>query len=381
MAVPYAIRTVTPNETEPAWPKVYDLFATNFDDGYIQQMGFRYTDIDVDHIDDILRIGETVNAGPFSDCIDNWREASLAVRNRSNSVACILASTTCELFLRNVLTFLLWEEGRDPREASRILCGDARYSQSITKLISREFPPRLGGSWQLKGDGLIAHVHQNVFQLRNRVVHGGYTPNNQESEKAVDAYKELNDWIIQRLNTRKDRYKLAALMLSVNPQYELDKQRIQQLDDLMLDQTIPITIRDNFICYKREVERYMQNRDLRNGGAFSGELENTDVAILAFPNGKVQWWLRDRENGVACLAKRPQLNPFQINTVKDVRRYVKKEGVLHTGAMPMLIRGVHAVPLEDPPVWYPDYQVWPLCRADRFPACPIPVQPTQPDLR
>ena len=375
MALPYAIRTVKLNETEPVWPTVVDFFRINLADSYIEQMSFSSADINPDLIDDIIDTGEIINAGPFSDFMDNWRETRLAVRNHSYSIACILASTSCELFLRKVLLLLLWEEGRCPKQAARLLCGNAPYSRSIGDLISREFHDRLGGSWNLRGEGTIPQMYQSVFILRNRVVHGGYVPITSEVEQAVNAFEELYAFIIQRFESKIDQYTVTASMMIPNSKIK-NSDLSARLEDLMLEQITPDSPLDNFMSYQFEVERYMENRDLRNGAAFSGELEDAHIALLAFPNGKAQWWLADPESRVACLAKRPHLNRKQIAGIQEVRRDIKRERVLSTGAISMRMYGVHTVPLEDTPVWYPTYQIWPLYRADRFPACPIPVHPS-----
>lgn len=372
MGIPYAIRTVEFNETKPVWPKISGLFLTNFTNSYIEQLSFNYVDINTELIDDIVHIGDMVNTGPFSEFMDNWREARLAVRNRSNSIACILASTACELCLRKVLLLILWEEGVEPKQAARLLCGSAPYSRSISNLISREFHHRLGGSWNLQDDGLIAQIYQNVFQLRNRVVHGGYVPDNSEAKKSVDSCRELYDLIVQRFESKIDQYPLIASMIIPNSRIK-NSDLFARLEHLLSKQTIPESPFNNCMSYQFEVERYMQNRDLRNGAALSGELEGANVALLAFPTGKIQWWLADPINRVACLAKRPKLTRQQMSTVIEIRRRAKRENVLDSGAFSVLMRGTRTVPLEYTPVWYPTYKVWPLCRADRFPACPIPI--------
>ena len=146
----------------------------------------------------------------------------------------------------------------------------------------------------------------------------------------------------------------------------------ERLDRLLSETILPEDINENYMSYRFEVDRYMHNTQLREGGELMGYLENADVALLVFPTGKMQWWLIDPESRVGCLARAPRLNRKMARAVSELRHQTIT-GRPHGGPNAMRLLGVSTVPVMDPPIWYLMHAVWPLVRVDRFPSCPIPI--------
>ena len=367
--VPYAIRTATSGEVEPSWPTDGGLFLTNLQDSYLEQQSYSDASVDEAALDAMFGLGD-LDSSPFSSFIDSWREARLAERNRTGSVACILAATSAELLIRELLTMLLWEEGVAPLAAAVQLCRKSTGSRAISSLIATEFHERLGGSWDRNGDGVIARYMRLVIQVRNRIVHSGYYPSTEDAHVAIETCRELVDFIHERLIERILRYPLTALMTVGYS--ELDNRGLgEQVDRLLSETILPQDIDENYMSYRFEVDRYTHNRQLRDGGEFSASLEDAHVALLVFSTGKMQWWLIDPDARVGCLARAPRLTRKMRRTVDEVRRRTIADRPFQ-GAYSIRIEA-STVPLMDPPIWYLMHEVWPLVRVDRFPSCPIPI--------
>jgi hypothetical protein len=75
---------------------------------------------------------------------------------------------------------------------------------SFGALIKREMPNLLGGDWNLtQGSGKVAQWYSNCYQLRNRIVHGGYRPNGQEAERAYIAAEQMKIFVHLQLRKKK----------------------------------------------------------------------------------------------------------------------------------------------------------------------------------
>lgn len=367
--VPYAIRTVTSDESEPSCPTDGGLFLTNLQDSYLEQQSYTEDSIDETALDTMAILGD-IGSSPFVSFADNWREAQLAARNRTGSVACILAAVSAELLLRELLTLLMWEEGISPLAAAVQLCGQSSGSRSISSLLATEFHERLGGSWNRNGHGVVARHMRLVNQVRNRVVHSGYEPSTDDVQIAMETCRELVEFIHRRLIKSIARYPLTTMM-TVGHNELHGRDLTENLDSILSKTVLPQDVNENYMSFRFEVDRYTYDRHLRDGGELSASLEEAHVALLVFSTGKMQWWLIDPDARIGCLARAPRLNRKMKGTVDEVRRRTIADRPFQ-GACSVRIEA-STVPLMDPPVWYLMHEVWPLVRVDRFPSCPIPI--------
>jgi hypothetical protein len=118
-----------------------------------------------------------------------------------------LTQTACEVLLDTLLLLLLWEE-QAPAETAADLLEEGR----LARRIKSEWQPRLGGNWQLTGNGAVAQWFQHAAQLRNRVVHGGYMPARSQAETAYQSAFPLEKFVFNRLAERRNQYPRATLM-------------------------------------------------------------------------------------------------------------------------------------------------------------------------
>jgi hypothetical protein len=154
-----------------------------------------------------------VDRRTFFGYLDFQREAAVAYRRRGdNRSAAIFTGLACERLLDDLLAHLLWEEGARPETAPATFMDQ----QGITQRVRREFHPRLKGFGSTDQPGPVGDWWQKVAKLRNQVVHGAYTPTDQEIEDAIGAANALVTYIGDCLADRvkqEGKYRLTALAL------------------------------------------------------------------------------------------------------------------------------------------------------------------------
>src|SRR5690606_24301663 len=80
------------------------------------------------------------------------REGGVALELEGDTRAAVLFfATSCEVLLDEVLAHMLWEEAVRPEDAADIL--DA--NQWLTQRVKGLYHHRLGGSWDVHGDGPV----------------------------------------------------------------------------------------------------------------------------------------------------------------------------------------------------------------------------------
>ena len=145
---------------------------------------------------------------PFVGWLEHLAEARIALHLRGEyGAAVVLAHTASEVLVDALLSVMLWEEGADPTTAALSFRDDR-----AVKRIMANFPSRLGGSWNLSGDGPVARWYRGSAQLRNRIVHAGYSPSRVEVLTAMDAVHGLADHCFNRLVVNRNAYMRATLM-------------------------------------------------------------------------------------------------------------------------------------------------------------------------
>lgn len=122
-------------------------------------------------------------------------------RNGNYRAAVLAAATAAESALDLLLATLVWEEGKSPRQAASVLGG-----KEFLKRVRREFPSRLGGTWDSSTPGAIRTWEYDCHRLRHRVIHRGHRPSYREAESAVRAVGDLTKFITDRLVASAKKY-------------------------------------------------------------------------------------------------------------------------------------------------------------------------------
>jgi len=156
-----------------------------------------------DHYMEMLRYGN-----PFLQWNEMYIDARRALQVHGDyASAVVLALTASELMLDGLLSLILWETGKTPEQAA------TRFEEGkITRRVKTDFPPLLGGNWNLDGNGPAGQWFQKAVRLRHRVVHGGYRPTRLEATAAVDAVLAMERHAFTRLAQRRDKYPRSTLM-------------------------------------------------------------------------------------------------------------------------------------------------------------------------
>lgn len=143
-------------------------------------------------------------------------EARIAFDEFGDYANCVIqAQTAMEVLFDGLLSLLLWEEGQDPEAVATDI-----FSESLHKRIRTRFPPRLGGDWNTRGQGVIGRWAQLLVPLRNRIVHAAHRPSREEAMEALQVMREVDEFVRQRVVDRRTKYMRTALMFLGRPGLE-----------------------------------------------------------------------------------------------------------------------------------------------------------------
>lgn len=112
----------------------------------------------------------------------------------------------CEVLFDSILGMLMWEEGLRVDAAAEV------FSTPITTRIKTQFHPRLKGTWKLDA-GELGEWSAKVAEVRNRVVHAGYSPTRDEAVAAEMAADGLRLFISNKLAAAGKRYPYTGFTL------------------------------------------------------------------------------------------------------------------------------------------------------------------------
>jgi hypothetical protein len=147
----------------------------------------------------------------------NARAALDVYGEASDSI--VKSAIGCEALLDGTLELMLWEEGASAARVSKIFT-----DTTVTRRVKSQFPPRLGGSWHMDGNGAIALWRQRVADVRNEAVHRGSEPTREQAQLAVNASSSLHRFLVGRAAERVGRY--PRLALAYNSMEGLDAQGV-----------------------------------------------------------------------------------------------------------------------------------------------------------
>jgi hypothetical protein len=105
-----------------------------------------------------------------------------------------------------ILALLMWEEGVAVEDAVPLF-----EEGKVLRRLKQELQPRLKGQWSTE-TGAVGVWFRSAYQLRHRVVHGGYSPAPAEAATALEAGLGLQHFVMDRIAERRTTYFRAALM-------------------------------------------------------------------------------------------------------------------------------------------------------------------------
>lgn len=153
--------------------------------------------------------------------LDTYREAVTADTRGALISAAILFAASAEIILDLALEMMVWEEGCNPGVAASLLyetktCGCEECGEKIRTTLQRVtvgmYADRVGGDWSIKNATI--KDWRKLAELRNKVVHTGYEPNDSDIKFARKTTDAILTFVIDRLCTNIKVYPMSANMLA-----------------------------------------------------------------------------------------------------------------------------------------------------------------------
>ena len=111
------------------------------------------------------------------------------------------------IFLDAILKLLHRDEGATVAESAVAL------RRPFASRLQGEYAPRLGGDWNVAHQNRpVGRWFSDVYQLRNRVLHGGYIPDRHAAGAALAAADGLSTFLLDRIAHARNRYPRTALV-------------------------------------------------------------------------------------------------------------------------------------------------------------------------
>jgi hypothetical protein len=138
-----------------------------------------------------------------------WHGRALrALRVRGDMAdAVVNLQTAVESMMYDLLGVLMVDEGATSTEIAGVLGGELQFKA----LVTGQLIPRLGGNWNPNSHGAFGSYWTKLYRLRNRVVHGGYSPSAAEANDALGAFYTVREFVSERLWDRRKKYPRALL--------------------------------------------------------------------------------------------------------------------------------------------------------------------------
>lgn len=132
------------------------------------------------------------------------------------SLATVLYATACETFLDEFVQHTLWERNRAPHEALPHFMKKRRPNEpkGIISFVAGEVHTLFSDKdWPDGAAGELYSWKTDVVDLRNRVIHSGYTPTSQETDRAANSTRMLFEYIGDELFIVRRRFPVTSLAL------------------------------------------------------------------------------------------------------------------------------------------------------------------------
>jgi hypothetical protein len=108
------------------------------------------------------------------------------------------------------LGYVLWERHTPASDAAGIL------SAPLASRLRNAFHPRLGGQWDIEREGPLKEWRDGLMNVRHRVVHAGYHPDEWAARRAVAAFIGLEEFLANRVLANRTTYpRLTLLMVGI----------------------------------------------------------------------------------------------------------------------------------------------------------------------
>ena len=370
-AVPLAIREYSLGEQAPIWPHIeqFQVFWTNIHDSFLKGHSINGQPSPQD-FSQVMHATRVAHEGPFARA-HQLMEKATSFADHDNTVGSVLLGAATEMLVLDLAISLLWERGLDPQEASKQVLTRRFRTRSVEQLLRGPICKALDEAWSVAVDEGILTSLSEVMGLRNRALHQGDEPSDDEIRQTFQANREFHGQLQLALISQLELYPLTTSTLIAHEKIE-SLGKLLELEDTLEETPRPLDNWGAYTAYRFEVMRPNDGIGLDCDAELCGNLGTSHLALLLHPNGDERWWLVDEDASVATPARVPSLTRKQRTSVKEARRMKPIFGIEDSGGFAIRFEGVEAIPRSDPPHWYRMGDVWPICRWDRYPAWPLP---------
>ncbi len=138
------------------------------------------------------------NAQPYL-AARRWRvRAQRAIRYDGDPADSVISfQIAAESLLYETWRMLLVDEGLLEADIEAEMSKDIPFKSLLTKLL----PQKLGGNWDVtRASSPISQYWNDLYLVRNKIIHAAYEPHGGDAEKAEGAYQGLRDFLHDRLH-------------------------------------------------------------------------------------------------------------------------------------------------------------------------------------
>ena len=292
--------------------------------------------------------------GPFYRYSELINDAQVACRQLGLQRSAVLSAASAgEVLLDETLRCVLWEDGKTPEEAGKIFADKHDFKPRTTSLL----PGYLAGTWDAKGDGVIAQWFQNVYSLRHRVVHSGENPTAEETAIAVENSLELCEFLADRLADKVHRFPRTAMFLLGEPGLEKRGLWNDDLKALSSSPTEPPWI-STFVRWREATEAVRACKKFHKN--LEGEAGKASAIFWVLPNGSHRWVLHDPASIAAADVRVEMLDGLTPEELAETEALIRQA---RSGELPEPLMRVfaHTRPKTDITVdWVLPYRLLPM---------------------
>lgn len=150
-----------------------------------------------DQLEGVRRSLDQLARGSMLSAYVDVRRDAMIQRDLEHNTRLMISTlaTAAEVLLDSFLLHMLWEEHTSAADAASVFDRSTRHQ---TRVLTH-FPPRWRGEWDPNGRGPVGRYFRDLVWTRNRVVHTGAVPTEEEAEAAMQALYELEHFCGDRL--------------------------------------------------------------------------------------------------------------------------------------------------------------------------------------
>lgn len=199
---------------------------------YMTNTEFIHEDLLVIDMEGVKRIGSTLTSMdmyPDVYLVENFYESGKSHLYREDFVRAIIdLQTSFEIFIRNTHRLILTKQGSNPKKLENAL------KIPFRNVIEQELSRYLKENLKFNNEGPIKEWEQNLYSLRNRIVHSGFVHiSGDEANLAIESYENARNYISDLLVREGFLNKDGKIKLNLFQKSEYNPERDIKLIELM----------------------------------------------------------------------------------------------------------------------------------------------------